>query len=82
MSVAWQQSTHGVPRRQEGVNRTLVTMFVVTTVFGSSLQRHMAHALGNGRDPARVQPFGDGDRAVELDPGAPGAIRGSWLPTG
>ena len=37
MSVAWQQSTHGVPRRQEKVNRTLMTTFVVSTVMVASL---------------------------------------------
>jgi cell division protein FtsL len=37
MSVAWQQSTHGVLRRQEKVNRTLMTTFAVITVLVAGL---------------------------------------------
>lgn len=37
MSVAWQQSTHGVPRRQEKVNRTLMATFAIITVLIAGL---------------------------------------------
>jgi cell division protein FtsL len=37
MSVAWQQRTHGVPRRQEKVNRTMMTTFAVITVMVAGL---------------------------------------------
>jgi cell division protein FtsB len=37
MSVAWQQSTHGVLRRQEKVNRRLMTTFAVITVMVAGL---------------------------------------------